>query len=325
MHNEILDIFAEHPGEYVSGESISRQLSLTRAAIWKQIQSLRKAGYEIDAQTKKGYRLVKKPLGLDEWAFQQELRTKILGRQARIYDELPSTNDQAKEEIRSGVPNGLVIMAKRQTEGRGRLQRKWESPAGGLWMSVVLQPNLSLADASKLTLGTGIAVVDALWDLYGLRVGIKWPNDLVYEGKKLAGILGEVVGEWSEIQTMVLGIGLNVNIPREQLSGGISATTIQEILGYTVNLNVLAARLLERLEQEVHSLEAKEFASLKQRWQERALGLGQEVMVIRAGQEFRGIFSGITDNGELILHKEGTELAFSAGEVQLRSHAGEYF
>ena len=192
-------------------------------------------------------------------------------------------------------------------------------------MSIVLKPNLSLAEASKLTLATGVAVVDALREMFSLKVGIKWPNDVIYEGKKLAGILAEVVGEWTTIQTMVIGIGVNANLKREDLSPDLPAASLRQILGQEIDLNRLAARILEHLELELKSLEAEGFGSLRERWTERAIGIGRECLVERNGQTLTGILRGISEDGELIMQVGEKEYKFSAGEVRLRATSGKYF
>jgi len=325
VRHDILHLLAAHPEGNVSGERISQQLKVTRAAIWKQIKILKEEGFDIEAQTKNGYRLLKTPFSLNEWVLKQALSTHSLGCVIDFADELSSTNDRARELARLGAVHGQLVLARQQNKGRGRLQRQWESPKGGLWMSVVLRPNLSLADASKITLAASIAIVDSLKELFQLSIGIKWPNDLVFRGQKIAGILGEVVGEWNAVQTLILGIGINANFPRERLDDELTATTLYEILGEEVDLNLLAAGILKQLEQELMSLENKKFEELRLKWTERAVGLGEEVRVLRGEQVLEGIFKGISIDGALLLETGEGEISFSAGEVQLRSKLSNYF
>ena len=322
---EILNLMVAHPGEYVSGELMSEQLQLTRAAVWKQIKVLRESGFEIEAQTKKGYRLLQTPFSINAWTIRHVLKTQQLGQKLDLHEVLPSTNERAKELARQGMEHGTVVLAERQSAGHGRMQRRWESPRGGLWMSVILKPKLSLADASKLTLCTGVAVVDALKKVCKLEIGIKWPNDLVYGGQKIAGILGEVVGEWNTVQTMVIGIGVNANLNRQDLSKDLMATTLQEIVGVKLDLNVLAAAILERLEEELFCLETQGFSSLRERWLQRAMGLGRSAVIQRGNQSFEGVIQGISSEGELILRIGEENHTFAAGEVRLRSTSGTYF
>lgn len=325
VRHDILNFLSEHPEGYVSGERISQHLKVTRSAIWKQIKLLKEEGFVIEAQTKTGYRLLKTPLTLNEWVLRQALPTTSLGCVIELMDVLSSTNERAKELARLGAVHGQIVLANRQSSGRGRMQRKWESPSGGLWMSVVLRPKLSLADASKITLAAGVAIANALRELFQLSIGIKWPNDLIYQGKKLAGILGEVVGEWNAVQTLIIGIGLNANFQREELSGSFNAITLQEILGYNVDLNSLTAAILKHLEIELLSLEKNGFEDLRSKWMDRAVGIGDEVMIMQGEKTLQGVLKGISMDGALILETKDGEKSFTAGEIQLRSKTSNYF
>lgn len=319
LRRKILDLLAAQPGAYVSGEAVSKKLGMTRAAVWKQIQQLRAAGFVIASKTKQGYRLDSVPLDLDEWVFAGELKTRELGRAFYIFEQLDSTTLWAKESIRQGVRHGLTVMARQQTAGRGRLQRFWHSPRGGLWLTVVICPQLTLADAAKLTLCAGVAAVIAVERHCGLRLGIKWPNDLMWEGKKVAGILAEVAGEWTSLHTLIMSIGINANIPADVFRGELAdAVSLQMILGQPQNLNALAAAFLECLENELALLEQAGFEPIRQKWLERSVGLGREVSVWRGNQEFRGRMTGLAADGSLLLQVGQEEVAFVAGEVKMR-------
>jgi BirA family biotin operon repressor/biotin-[acetyl-CoA-carboxylase] ligase len=325
VREEILDLLAANRGEYVSGELMSEHLQLTRAAIWKQIKVLKETGFQIEAQTKKGYRLLRTPLNINAWTIKHLLKTRKLGHELYISGEVTSTNEWAKELARKGKDHGTAVLAETQTVGVGRMQRHWEAPKGGLWMSVILKPKLSLADASKLTLCAGVAVVDTITEVCGIKVGIKWPNDVVFNGQKLVGILAEVVGEWNTIQTMVIGIGVNVNLQRMQLSKELLATTLLEITGEEFDLNALAAKILEHLEEELINSETKGFDSLRDRWMQRAFGLGQTALIQQGNLTYEGVIQGISVDGELIIKIGEENQTFSAGEVRVRSTTGTYF
>jgi BirA family biotin operon repressor/biotin-[acetyl-CoA-carboxylase] ligase len=325
MREKVLNLLAAQHGEYISGETISNSLQMTRAAVWKQIEALRRAGFNIEAKTKRGYRLVGVPLDLDPWVFQQELRTRKLGRECYIFDELSSTIDWAKEAARKECRHGLTVIAREQKMSRGRLQRPWISPKGGLWLTVILTPNLTLADAAKLTLCAGVAAAEAVELCCGLKLGIKWPNDLVFQGRKVAGILAETVGEWTSLKTLIMSIGINVNVAPEQFAAILSATSIAAILGRPVSLNELAARVLEYLEIEFETMENSGFEPIRQRWLSRAVGIGQPVIILRGEQEFRGVMLGLNDDGSIMIRTEDGDVAFVAGEIKLRSETGGYF
>lgn len=324
VRNQILDHLALNKGDYVSGEELSQGLNMTRAAIWKHMKSLKEDGYVIEAAPKKGYCLRDVPFSLDEWALHHEFRTRNLSLNLHFFEELTSTNDQAKQLARRNLAETAVVVAKTQHSGKGRHGRKWESPEGGVWMSALLHPKLSLADVSKATLVAGIAVVNALKELYGIEAGIKWPNDVVYKGRKLAGILGEVTGEWTSVQNLILGVGINGNFSAQTLPGNIGGVTLHEILQREVNLNQLAASVLDHIFKELGILEKDGFHLIKESWLKRSVGLGKQVQV-RVGQDdYYGIFEGINEEGALMLRNEETLRSFTAGDVHLRSAKGEY-
>ncbi len=326
IRQEILSLLAAHSGEFVSGEKMSEQFHLTRAAIWKHIQGLREAGYKIQSQTKSGYRLLETPLRLEEWVMRAAMKSSRIGREIKVYEELGSTNDFAKELVREGLgQDGMVILAEKQIAGRGRQQRQWESPLGGLWMSLLIKPNLDLADAAKLTLSTGIAVANVLNQEWGLDVKIKWPNDLIYQGKKLVGILAEVVGEWNSVQTMIIGIGINANFPAAQLGPDACAVSLQDILGEQIDLNQLVLEILKEMERELDFTEQQGFSTLPERWMDKAAGLGEEVEIVRQGEIIKGVMLGIALDGQLQIDT-GKEIAtFAAGEIKLRKSDKQYF
>ena len=186
MGNEILDYLGE--GSWVSGEEMASRLGISRAAVWKQIKSLRAKGFEIESSTKKGYRLVNKPDLLDSNLLRSGLETRRLGRELHCHREVSSTNEYARS-IAACCKDGTVILAETQTVGRGRLSRPWSSPQGGIWMSLVLKPEIPLAQAYRINMAVSVALARAIYGLYGLKADIKWPNDLLINDRKLCGIL----------------------------------------------------------------------------------------------------------------------------------------
>jgi len=188
----------------------SRQ-GISRAAVWKQIKNLKARGYEIEASTKKGYRLARKPDLLDADLIQSGLKTKWLGRDLCCRREASSTNEVARSMARD-CRNGTVILAEVQTQGRGRLSRSWASPPGGIWMSLVLKPQIPLAQVFRLNMAASLAVSRSVQALFGLEAGIKWPNDLLVNERKICGILMEVSAEVDQLDYAVVGLGINANV-----------------------------------------------------------------------------------------------------------------
>src|SRR5512145_2072069 len=211
----VLAFLAEAVDEFVSGEAISDKLGLTRAAVWKHVEALRGQGYRIDAVPARGYRLAGVPDRLTPLELRPLLNTHDLGQVVHWYEELGSTNDRAKELADEGAEHGEVVVAEAQTAGRGRRGRSWASPARrNLYFSVVLRPELPPTRAAEITLVASVAICDALRQA-GVEAGIKWPNDLLASGRKIAGILTELAAEPEQVQWVVLGVGVNVNARRE--------------------------------------------------------------------------------------------------------------
>src|SRR5882762_5684300 len=211
---QILSALRSAANEGVSGAELSQKLGISRAAIWARIEELRKLGYDIEASPHLGYQLVSSPDVLHADDLLSRLgKTKVVGRDIRVFEETTSTNDVIEKLARDGVKEGVVVFAESQTKGRGRLGRKWISPAKkGLWFSVLLRPNLRPQEITQLTVASATALRRAIQSHTGLKPEIKWPNDVLVHGKKVAGILTELSGELDHVRYVILGIGVDVNL-----------------------------------------------------------------------------------------------------------------
>ena len=198
----------------VSGAELSQKLHVSRAAVWARIEDLRSLGYDIEASPHRGYRLLGTPDVLHADDLLSRLgKTKVIGRDIRVFEETTSTNDVIEKLARDGVKEGVVVFAESQTRGRGRLGRKWTSPAKrGLWLSILLRPDLRPQDATRLTVASATALRRAIESQTGLKPDIKWPNDILIYGKKVAGILTEMSAELDHVKYVILGIGVDVNL-----------------------------------------------------------------------------------------------------------------
>ena len=224
MKYRILEELKSRDKEYISGEEISRRLGVSRTAVWKYINRLRQEGYNIESQTNSGYKLVQSPDTLSSFEIQPLLKTRFIGREILYFDSIDSTNSYAKKMGEENIKDGTVIIADEQTSGRGRLGRQWMSPKGkGIWMTILLKPHIAPSEASKITLAAAYALCTAL-DKCGLDVRIKWPNDIVVNGKKLCGILTEMSADMDIIKYIVVGIGLNANLDAHDFDSAIAAT-----------------------------------------------------------------------------------------------------
>ena len=215
-NKRLLHIFEQQPGIYISGEQISQELGVSRTAIWKQIRKLEAEGYEFEASRRLGYKLISIPDKLIPETLKSQLTTKAFGLSLNMYDSIESTQDIAKKAAEDGHPEGTIFIAEQQTSGRGRMGRDWVSPRGkGIWMSIILRPKIPIQFAPQLTLLTAVALCRSLKRVTELPIGIKWPNDLLIDDKKISGILLESSAEDELIRHIVAGVGINVNLDRD--------------------------------------------------------------------------------------------------------------
>ncbi len=315
----VLAFLAEAGDEYVSGEAISDKLGLTRAAVWKHVEALRGQGYRIDAVPARGYRLAGVPDRLTALELRPLLNTHDLGRVVHWFEELGSTSDRAKELADAGAEHGEVVVAEAQTSGRGRRGRAWASPSRkNLYFSLVLRPELPPARAPELTLVASIAICDALRQA-GVEAGIKWPNDLLVSGRKIAGILTELAADPDRVDWIVLGVGVNVNARREDFPAEVrdEATSVLLERGQAAPRALFAAACFTALEDWIDRHAEEGFAPVREAWRERSVTLGREVAVKVDGRELVGVAEDIDATGALLVRtRAGVERVIS-GDVQL--------
>lgn len=316
----ILELLRRQEG-FLSGEDIGRELSITRAAVWKGIKKLREEGYEIEAVTNRGYRLTNPETMYNKRELEQGLKTKTMGQTIYFYEETDTTNNRARELALEGAPEGTLVVAEKQTAGRGRRGKVWESPLGtGIWMSLVLRPQIMPAEASVLTLLCGLATAEAIEAETGLSAGIKWPNDILINGKKAVGILTEMDCEMSEVHFVIPGIGINVNTASFPPEIAEIATSLYLECGKTVSRRRLVHKVLERLEEHYETfLRTGSFAAMLEDYRKHCITLGKEVHVLGREPFFAEALD-ITPEGELLVCRadNGKEEVVFSGEVSIR-------
>ncbi len=316
----ILELLRRQEG-FLSGEDIGRELSITRAAVWKGIKKLREEGYEIEAVTNRGYRLTNPETMYNKRELEQGLKTKTMGQSIYFYEETDTTNNRARELALEGAPEGTLVVAEKQTAGRGRRGKVWESPLGtGIWMSLVLRPQIAPAEASVLTLLCGLATAEAIEAETGLSAGIKWPNDILINGKKAVGILTEMDCEMSEVHFVIPGIGINVNTASFPPEIAEIATSLYLECGKTVSRRRLVHKVLERLEEHYETfLRTGSFAVMLEDYRKHCITLGKEVHVLGREPFFAEALD-ITPEGELLVRRadNGKEEVVFSGEVSIR-------
>lgn len=316
----ILELLRRQEG-FLSGEDIGRELSITRAAVWKGIKKLREEGYEIEAVTNRGYRLTNPETMYNKRELEQGLKTKTMGQSIYFYEETDTTNNRARELALEGAPEGTLVVAEKQTAGRGRRGKVWESPLGtGIWMSLVLRPQIMPAEASVLTLLCGLATAEAIEAETGLSAGIKWPNDILINGKKAVGILTEMDCEMSEVHFVIPGIGINVNTASFPPEIADIATSLYLECGKTVSRRRLVHKVLERLEEHYETfLRTGSFAAMLEDYRKHCITLGKEAHVLGREPFFAEALD-ITPEGELLVRRadNGKEEVVFSGEVSIR-------
>lgn len=324
MHQKastILRLFREQGG-FVSGGQLSRDLNVSRTAVWKHISGLREAGYVIEAVPSRGYRLVSAPDNLDSAEIEARLSTVLVGRRLICLKETGSTNSDAFRQAEEGAPEGTVVMADAQSGGKGRRGRVWSSPGGvNFYCSVVLRPTVMPHEAPQLTFLSAVAVARTIERVTGLSPEIKWPNDVLMGGRKVAGLLNEMSAETDAINFVVLGVGVNLNMTLAQFPYDLRhpATSLLLESGQRVERTGFAAALLNELDRLYAGFLAHGFGPVREEWQSRCNARGREVVVSDAGAEVvRGMFTGIDGDGALLLRRpDGRIERILSGDVKV--------
>ncbi len=315
----VLGFLAEAGDEFVSGEAISDKLGLSRAAVWKHVNALRAQGYRIDAVPARGYRLMEIPDRLGELELRPLLNTHDLGQVLHWFEEVGSTNDIAKRLADDGAAHGEVVVAEAQTAGRGRRGRVWASPTGrNLTLSIILRPDLPPSRAPELTLVASVALCQAVRQA-GVPAGIKWPNDLLAHGRKLAGILTELAAEPDRVQWAVLGIGVNVNVRAEEFPAELRdiATSLAMERGELVPRALFAAAVLSSLEEWLDRHAEDGFPPVREAWRAMSITLGREVRVRASDRDLEGVAEDVDEAGALLVRTPAGLERVLAGDVEL--------
>ncbi len=321
MRSRILNLLRQRSGEYLSGEEIARQLDVSRTAVWKHMRELKLEGYAIDAHSRRGYRLQQAPDLLLPDEIRAAVKTKRIGRKIHYFTEIDSTNNAAKKLAAAGAEEGTIIVSEAQNSGRGRLARGWYSPEQqGIWLSIVLRPHFSPADAPKCTLLAAVAITRAIRSLCNIDCGIKWPNDILYDGKKLVGILTEMSAEMDAINYIVIGMGINVNIQEQDFPEELKAiaTSLAMIKGQAVSRLELLCDILMQLENLYAVAVSSGFSEILNEWRKYSITLGQAVNVIGIHQQFSGTAVDIDEDGALLVEATDGRHRVIAGDVSIR-------
>lgn len=319
MRGRILDILLSHGDSCVSGEEIASQLGVSRTAVWKHINEMKKDGYQIESKARNGYKITYCPDRLLPELIQHGYTGRILGQNIISFQDIPSTNDEAKKAAAKGAAEGTVVVSESQSTGKGRLERAFFCPAGGLWFSVILRPKFLPQEAPKCTLLAAVAVAQSMSQL-GLAVGIKWPNDIYYQGRKLTGILTEMSAEMDRLNYLVIGIGINANIPLADFPPGIrdKAGSLSAALGKNIDRIALLQSILLNMEALYLEVQQHGFAGMLGKWRQFSITLGQDIQVLGIQENFIGKAKDIDEDGALLVETDTGMRRVLAGDVSIR-------
>lgn len=317
----MLKFLQAHNTEYLSGQDLSDVLKISRVAIWKHIKKIQELGYTVESKKKRGYKLIAGSDSLLPWEITSGLKTKRIGKQVYYYDSIDSTQNQALKLADSKQNNGVMIVAAKQTGGKGRSGRKWVSPAGGIWFSIILHPKFDISVTTLFPIAVALALSKALEKTIKISPELKWPNDVTIKGKKLAGILMDVSLESNKIENLVLGVGINFDINVKQIEKSIKNTlnyygivSLSEQKKKTKPVKLIQIFLVE-LEKIYELLNTKQTKKIISEWTKRSSTIGKNIEAETVYGKIKGKATKIDEDGALIVSDKGENNRIIAGDV----------
>ena len=302
---KILSFLKAHESEFLSGQDMSDILKISRVAVWKDIKKIRLLGYKIESKQNLGYRLIDSSELLLPWEITQNLNTKFLGKRVYYFDSTDSTQNFAMEIASNDKENGTVVISKKQTGGRGRMKRKWKSPTGGIWMSIIIHPKFDVSYTTLVPIATSLALCMAIEKILKIKPELKWPNDVTLKGKKVAGVLVDTSIISNEIENMVLGIGINFKIKPHELASTIKKTPNFYGVATLVKKNERALPLVHQflyeLENVFQLINSRRIRKIKNEWTKRSSTIGRNVSIITSEGNVNGKAVKIDSDGALII------------------------
>jgi BirA family biotin operon repressor/biotin-[acetyl-CoA-carboxylase] ligase len=318
---KVLTFLQTHNTEYLSGQDLSDVLRISRVAIWKHIKKIQELGYTVESKQKLGYKLTANSDLLLPWEITSGLKTKIIGKQAYFFDSIDSTQTQALKMADEQNNNGVVIVAEKQTGGKGRSGRKWISPKGGIWFSIILHPRFDISITTLFPIASALALSIALEKTLNITPELKWPNDLTIKGKKIAGMLVDVSLESNKIENLVLGIGINFDVDVKQIEKELKGTpnfyglaSLSEQKKKVKPIQLIQSFLVE-LEEIYKLLETKQTEKIVSEWTKRSSTIGKNVELNTIDGEVKGKAIRIDEDGALVVSKNKTSHRIIAGDI----------
>ena len=302
---KVLSFLKTHNKEYLSGQDLSDVLKISRVAIWKHIKKIQDLGYKIESKQKLGYKLVENTKMLLPWEITNGLQTKKIGKRAYFFDSIDSTQNFALKISEEPKENGTVVIAHKQTLGKGREGRKWISPQGGIWTSIIIHPKFDVDALTILPLAVSVAIAYAIEKEFNQKPSLKWPNDVMLNNKKVAGILTDVSMESNKIHNVVIGIGVNFDVDAKKIEKSIKGTpNAYGITSLTKSNSPVKffQTLLYELENIFEELNKKNSKIILDAWKKRSATIGKNVQ-INGSKKIRGKAIRIDDDGALVIKK----------------------
>lgn len=318
----ILRELLAHESEWVSGATLAGKLGVSRVAVWQHMEKLRAAGFEFEAQRSRGYRIAAPPRTLHPALIETQLRVKPRGFSLLVLDTIDSTNDEAHRQLAAGRPTPFAVLARRQTHGRGRFGRTWhsDSPAN-LYASFAFRPRVEPERMQTFTLWMGVNICELLARFAKVQPGLKWPNDILFQGRKAGGMLTEARIDADRMHDLVFGLGLNVNRPEPGWPADLArrAIALEEVTGTALDLNRLAAALVGRVLIAYRAFaDGDHLGTFAEQWHRFDLLRGRAITLLEGGRRHAGVVTGVDDEGALLLRDEtGRSQRFRAGEVTI--------
>jgi len=318
---KVLTFLQTHNTEYLSGQDLSDVLRISRVAVWKHIKKIQKLGYDVESKQKLGYKLISNSELLLPWEITSNLKTKIIGKQAYYFDSIDSTQNQALKMAQDVANNGTVIVAAKQTGGRGRDGRKWESPKGGIWISIILHPKFDISITTLFPIASSLALAIAIEKVFLIKPELKWPNDLTIKGKKVAGMLVDVSLESNKIENLVLGVGINFDVNVKQIEKLLEGTPnfygVASLSDQKQNIKPiqLVQTFLLELEKIYKDLNERQIKKIISEWTSRSSTIGKNVELNTVDSKIKGKAIKIDDDGALIVSDNNKNHRVIAGDI----------
>ena len=320
---KVLSFFQTHDSEYLSGQDLSDVLKISRVAVWKHIKKIQTLGYKIESKQKLGYRLIDNTEKLLPWEITRDLKTKLIGKRVYYFEEIDSTQNFAQNIAADKKENGTIIIAEKQTSGRGRLDRKWTSPKGGIWFSLIIHPKFDVSSSTLIPILSAVALSKSIKSVLGIETEVKWPNDITMNGKKVAGVLVDASFQTNSIDYLILGIGINFDIDAKKLEKRLTKTPnfygIDSLRGKENKTppKTLLKEFLLQFEINLLQLDKGEKSKIVKEWTKRAAGIGEKITINTSNGKISGLSQGIDNDGALKIKTKNETKKIYVGDVVL--------